>query len=393
MREEVERLDFFEGVAGLQEFGEVAHLGGGVAGDVDDAARSEGEELVEEGVAAAGAGGIDDDGSVAGRVGDVFKNVFGAAGLEGGVGDLVDLGVVGGTGGGAFGDFNAGDGLEMFGAGEGEEAGAAVGVKEMGGTAGGGFASDVIDEGGEDVGVVLEEVAGFEFEADAVDDFDGDVAGFGEDVFLTGAHEEGGGAFVALGVGTDIGADDRKFFVDLGHGDVAVGDIDDAVAAGVGEETDFGDLAVAGLLEVGGDFGAVVELGGGGDDRFDGVFDAAHVFEEFGDLLLFPGELGIVVEVLVLAAAAGAEEGAAGIDAVRRGVDDADEVGVGVVFVIAVDAGEDAFAGKGEGDHDDPAVHAGDALGEVGEFFDVKGKLLVIGERDGVEFFGSAGCG
>lgn len=96
--------------------------------------------------------------------------------------------------------------------------------------------------------------------------------------------------------------------------------------------------------------------------------------------------MGGVVEVLVLAAAAGAEEGADGGDAVWGGGEDLDEVGVGVIFVIAVDASDDAFAWEGEGDHDDPSVDAGDALAEVGEGVDIEGEFFVVGEGDGFEF-------
>lgn len=286
--EEVEGLDFFQLVACLDEFGEVAHLGGGVAGDVDDAEGGEVEELVEEGVAAACAWRVDDDGGVVGGVGVVGEDVFCAAGLEGGVGDVVDGGVVGGASGGAFGDFDTGDGLEVFGGGECEEAAAAVGVEEVVGAGGGGLVCDVLDEGGEDEGVVLEEVACFEFEADAVDDFYGDLVGSGEDVVLAGADEEGSGAFVLVGVVADVVADGGELLVDLVHGDVAVGDVDDAVSAVVGEEADVADFAVAWWGEVWGDFGAIGEGFWGGDDGFDVVVDAGHVFEEFGDLLLFP---------------------------------------------------------------------------------------------------------
>ncbi len=43
--EEVEGLDVLDGVAGIGEFLEVAHLGGGLAGDVDAAGGGEVDEL------------------------------------------------------------------------------------------------------------------------------------------------------------------------------------------------------------------------------------------------------------------------------------------------------------------------------------------------------------
>lgn len=67
---------------------------------------------------------------------------------------------------------------------------------------------------------------------------------------------------------------------------------------------------------MGRDFGAVAVLGGAGDDGFDGMIDLRHVLEELVDLLLFEEELLFVGEVLVLATAAIAEEGAGGFGAV-----------------------------------------------------------------------------
>ena len=49
LREEVEGLDGGEGVGvSFEKCGEIPHLGGGIAGNVNDGARPESEELVEE---------------------------------------------------------------------------------------------------------------------------------------------------------------------------------------------------------------------------------------------------------------------------------------------------------------------------------------------------------
>lgn len=53
-------------------------MGGGVAGDIDDAAGIEGEKLVEEFLVAAFAWGVDDDGGLVCGEGDVGENGFGA---------------------------------------------------------------------------------------------------------------------------------------------------------------------------------------------------------------------------------------------------------------------------------------------------------------------------
>lgn len=142
-----------------------------------------------------------------------------------------------------------------------------------------------------------------------------------------------------------------------------------------------------------GDFGAVAVGAGRGDDGGDVEGDAGHVLEELGDLLAFPVKLLGVVEMLILAAAAAAEERAAGLDAVGRRREDGDEVGFGEVFVVAEDAGADAFAGERERDHHDPAGcgvvrqwDAAEAGAEVGERGDLELDFLVIGERLVVEF-------
>ena len=108
--------------------------------------------------------------------------------------------------------------------------------------------------------------------------------------------------------------------------------------------------------------------------------DAAEALEGLRDLLLLPFELLRVGEVLVLAAAAFAEEVAAGLDAMRRGDDDAHEVAAREVGGVVPDAGHDLFPREGAGDEDDPAVDAGHALAEVRQAGDLDLDLLMVGE-------------
>ena len=110
------------------------------------------------------------------------------------------------------------------------------------------------------------------------------------------------------------------------------------------EETDFYDIVVLGFGKMRSEFRAVSVLLGRGDCRLDFGFDADHVMEQFFDLAGFPSELRIVVEVLVLAAAALTENGARRFDSVGRCFEDFDEVGFGEILVVAIDAGSDAFA-------------------------------------------------
>lgn len=61
LREEIEGLNAVDPVSFFEEVLKVAHLRGGIAGDVDDPAWSKGEELVEEILAAALSRGVDED--------------------------------------------------------------------------------------------------------------------------------------------------------------------------------------------------------------------------------------------------------------------------------------------------------------------------------------------
>lgn len=67
----------------------------------------------------------------------------------------------------------------MLGESEGEEAGAAVGIYEVVAAGGCGLLGGVVCEGGEDGGVVLEEVAGEEVEFEVADLFSDDGFWFG----------------------------------------------------------------------------------------------------------------------------------------------------------------------------------------------------------------------
>ena len=108
--------------------------------------------------------------------------------------------------------------------------------------------------------------------------------------------------------------------------------------------------------------------------------DATEALEGLRDLLLLPLKLLWVGEVLVLAAAAFTEEVAAGLDAVGRRDDDADEVAAREVSGVMPDAGHDLFTGEGTGDEDDPAVDAGDAFAEVRQASDLDLDFLMVGE-------------
>lgn len=144
--------------------------------------------------------------------------------------------------------------LEILSGGEAEETAAAVGVDEVLGSGGGGGVGDVINKGREDEGVVLEEVAGEEGEGDVAYGFGGDFFIIGEDALVSVAEEEGGAFLKGLGCGVGASAVEGEFFVDGLGGYGALLDVDDHAPAGMVLESDVADLAVAGLIEVRGDF-------------------------------------------------------------------------------------------------------------------------------------------
>ena len=292
---------------------------------------------------------------------------------------MVERGILGGLAGRFGADFDAVDGLEEAGAGQGEETRAAVGVDEV---LGAGFVREpdgVADELLEDGRVVLEELAGEELELDRADLLGDDLTGVGDDAFLAVAEEQGGAAFEAARVGLDVLAGAGVGGVDGVGGDGALRHVDDAAGGAGGEEADR-EVRPAGRHEVRRDLGTVAVLLRRRVAGVDLGLDAAEALEGFRDLLLLPFELLRVGEVLVLAAAAFAEEVAAGLDAMRRRHDDADEVGAGEVGGVMPDAGHDLLAREGAGDEDDPAVDAGHAFSEVGQARDLDLDLLVIGE-------------
>ena len=94
--EKIEGLHCGELVACEQKLAEVTHLSGWITGDVDDFFGAKGEQLLEEFLVAAFARGINDDGGFFSRKGDVVKNSFRTGGEEGGVVDLVELGITAG---------------------------------------------------------------------------------------------------------------------------------------------------------------------------------------------------------------------------------------------------------------------------------------------------------
>ena len=182
--EKVEGLHVGELIVRRGEVHEVAHLGGGVAAHVDDCLRSELEELMEELFVTTFARRVDDDNGFLGREFEAGEDGGGVAGLEGGVGDVVCRGIFGREANGGFTDLDARDLFEGRGGRQREQAAATVGVDEKTSSAGGDLLANVVREGGQDEGVILEEVAGEEMELQIAD-------GFGDDGFMVGGDFAG----------------------------------------------------------------------------------------------------------------------------------------------------------------------------------------------------------
>jgi hypothetical protein len=120
-----------------------------------------------------------------------------------------------------------------------------------------------------------------------------------------------------------------------------------------------------GAIPLAADHDAVTVFIGGraGDWRLDGrVGEMADAAEQFDDLTAFEFELPFIAQVLVLAAATGAEIGAGGGDPVRRRVEEAEEAGSGIVFVDFRNGDFGLFAWQDERDEDDALFMAGDAF-------------------------------
>ena len=252
--EEVEGLDLSDLVAVFEKALEVPHLGGGVARDVDHFAGAVVEELGEEVFAAALARGVDDDGGFLCLELDVGEEFFGGGSDELGVLDTIGLGIPAGPVGRGFGKLDADDFFKVLGEAEGEESGAAVGIEEVALAFSGGFFCSVGGEGGEDEGIVLEEVSGEEVELEVADLFGDGVPVVGLYAAIGRAEEEGGPFFIGAGIVSDFLAGTGEVGIDLIHRDGAMGDIENERASVVLEEADGVGLAVLGLLKMGGDF-------------------------------------------------------------------------------------------------------------------------------------------
>ena len=189
----------------------------------------------------------------------------------------------------------------------------------------------------------------------------------------------------------------RQRRVDAIRRDLAARHVDHPRARARLDEADGGPLAVAPLhVVLRRELRAVAELLRRADRRADGgAVEAAGAREELGDVARLHPQLLGVLDVLVLAAAAHAEERAARLRAHRRRrADHLEQVGVRVALVVAEDARAHRLAGQRERHHHDPAavvavgvarvgreLHAADAVAQAAEVVDGDRHLLVVRKR------------
>ena len=130
------------------------------------------------------------------------------------------------------------------------------------------------------------------------------------------------------------------------------------------------------------------------------MVDPCHVLQEFTNLPALPVKLFPVVEMLVLAAAAGGEERTAWLLTTGTGNKDFQQVSMRTTGFVLPDAGPHPFAGQAERDEDDPApfalrarwgcsVDSSQAHSQIGKGIDFKFDDLMVGKRFRPEVFGS----
>ncbi len=206
-------------------------------------------------------------------------------------------------------------------------------------------------------GLFLEEVPGQEAEGEGADALLHNLARVGVDPVRRGAEEKSGALLeLSLGGGlVNAPALGRQGLIEFLHRDGTGGDVDDPAARAGREESDGKVVSGAGLLEVRSDLGAVVPGSGRGNELVDGVLEPRHVVQEIRHLPALPAQLLLVFEVLILAAPAAGKERAAGLDPVRAGGEDLQEIGLGAIGLVFPDPHPDPLAGEGEGDENDPS--------------------------------------
>lgn len=433
LREHVDGRDFLHGIAKSGEDLRIAGEGGHVAGDVDDARGLHAGRRGEDIFAASGADGVHDDdvGAKAFFV-ELWHEFSGISGVEFGIFDMIEGGILLRIFDGFFHDLDADDAAGFLRKTEGNGARSAVGVDH-------GLSAVEVGIG---EGFFIEELSLrlVHLKEGEGGDFEGDAAkGRGQGLFapeMMDFFSEDGIAFVALDIvidGDDFGEKFSHFrnpevgereFLRSGHDDGhdfaviadASHDVADAAAAGFfivagelmachealckaqqtvvffflnGAARDRDDLMAAlpvvakdgaarHLTDRDGHFIAVVPWMLSADDGADkSLFAAADAHHHVFHAPLFHGKLAFIGEVGDLTAAAGVADRAGGRGAMRGGGLDGDEPPCGVGFLRGHDHGLYGLAGESTGDEDGEVIDSSDAFAVDAKVADGKGVCFV----------------
>jgi hypothetical protein len=400
----VEGLNGLDSIACQAKLVEVAGQGRGHAGDVEEGVGFVGAQGVEEVGMEAGTGGIAEEG-----VGTLFFKEFRAEGFcfafeELGV-EVVEGGVFFGEGEGFRVGFDANGFDPGFGKEEGGNADAAVEVEDFSGSrrdCGKDGAVEVLTlfrvilhkSRRREVGLQVEdggragEIAKVLFFTGGVHEDPlpggiveegvvGDVEVFGKgggevesrEEFVCAGFDEAKMAFFDAGVveGFEEGFEGVKEGVVCGQEEGTL--LDGNELAGIGADV-AGDESFSGFTQCQPDVAAVVPLVGGGVEGEVGDVDFTDTLKGVDEEGAFGVKLGGVVEVLEVAAAAGAKGGTGRGRAVWRGVGNLEEFSVGKILFFGDQFHVDLVTFCGEGDEDDMTVMAEDAAAAEGDGVD-----------------------
>ena len=148
---------------------------------------------------------------------------------------------------------------------------------------------------------------------------------------------------------------------------------------------------------MGSDFRSIVPWLWRRDRLLDRVTNPGHALKEIGYLLLFPAELFLIIQVLVLTASAGGEEGATGLPATGAVANNFHKVCVGTARFVFPDSSSYSLAWETKRHEYHPVSfaflagrareqHSSDTGAEVGQGVDLQLHNFVIAEGFRPEF-------
>ena len=355
--EHIHRLDLAQLVEALgTEVLQVAGQSRRVAGDVENLPGTNFAQKGEDARMATAARRVQDDAGFAGRVAvDVLGQDFlGRADDEFTFGDAVALGIDAGRVDGLLIDFDSDEGFDLSGQLDAEETDPAIDIVEITHAAICQAILEGPDHPREHVEIILEEGVLADLPV---------LGLFAQDDFEAAARRR---------VLADMGDE----AVDLRLHDGALLDIDHEAAI-VLDEADMETLDM--LIPLAADHDPVAVIPGTGvghNGENLALGKAAQAVKDIADLLVLIFELGLVLDMLILAAAADAVIFAAGLLALGRDLQHFEELCPRVLALDLGDLGRDFFARNRKGNEDDEILHPADALAAKGQVADFQGQFI-----------------